>query len=158
MTDRSAVGRRSKAKGKEFERTVATMLRRCGVDCRRGWQARSGSDACDVEGTDWWIECGTGRAVNPVAKLEQAEGAALAAGDPRRCVAVCRAFGSPRVTATLRLYCACVSCAPRMIFVPVTMDVRDWICLAFGDGAAQVVSPDAAVEDPPRGLLAGENG
>lgn len=127
MTDRSAIGRKSRTKGKVFERTVATMLREAGVECKRGWQARSGSDACDIEGTPWWIECGTGRAVDPLAKLEQAEAAARARGDDRPCVAICRKYGSRSITATARLCCVCRDCDDEDDMDPVTMPVEGWL-------------------------------
>lgn len=127
MTDRRAVGRKSRTKGKVFERKIATMLRDAGIDCRRGWQARSGADACDIEGTTWWIECGTGRALDPLAKLLQAEKAAHALGDTRPCVAVCRRFGSPHITATMRLHSACIDCETEDDSDVVTMPVEDWI-------------------------------
>ena len=57
------MSRRSRTKGKVGEREVATVLRTavtlaggCAEAIRRGWQARHGRDACDVEGTRFWME------------------------------------------------------------------------------------------------------
>jgi len=54
----SAVGKHSRNKGKGFERTVAAAFREVyGDQVKRGWQARQGSDAPDVEGVPgYWIE------------------------------------------------------------------------------------------------------
>jgi hypothetical protein len=127
MTDRSAVGRKSKTKGKVFERTIATMLREAGIPCKRGWQARDGADAADIEGTPWRIECGCGSSVNRLGKLAQCERDARDAGDPRPCVAVCRSYGSPNITATMRLVSACIDCEGYDEMDPITMPVEAWI-------------------------------
>lgn len=58
------MGRSSREKGKRGEREVVTALRMVGYDARRGFQSRAGTDECDVEGTEYWIECKRGRRVN----------------------------------------------------------------------------------------------
>ena len=53
-------GRHSRNKGKAYERKVANAYKAIGFDARRGYQARSGADAADVEVdqlSGYWIEC-----------------------------------------------------------------------------------------------------
>ena len=45
----TACGKRSRDKGQRGEREVAEVLRRYGVEAKRGYQARGGSDEADVE-------------------------------------------------------------------------------------------------------------
>lgn len=59
---KGSVGARNRRKGKTFERVVAKELKKVYPEARRGyWQSRlkqSGrGEACDVEGTPWWVEC-----------------------------------------------------------------------------------------------------
>lgn len=71
--DHSAIGRRSKRKGKTWERAVAQLLRPIfGEQCARGWQSRNGREDCDVKGSPYWIECKHGQKVNYRAALAQA--------------------------------------------------------------------------------------
>lgn len=73
MTDRARLGRRSKRKGKTWEREVATLLRPIfGEHVARGWQARSGRESCDVQGSPFWIECKHMQLVDLRAALRQA--------------------------------------------------------------------------------------
>ncbi len=66
-------GRRSRVKGKVFERAVAKLLRGVfGDGVKRGWQSRSGTEQCDVEGTPFHVECKHGKQVNLRAALRQA--------------------------------------------------------------------------------------
>lgn len=70
---RSQRGRRSRTKGKVWERAVAALLRPIfGDQAKRGFQSRSGRDGCDVEGTPYWLECKHGTLVNLRAALKQA--------------------------------------------------------------------------------------
>ena len=72
---------------------------------KRGWQAREGSEAPDVDGTPWWIECKKGKQTNIKAALRQAidaGGHVRGAGDPRPPLAICRDDGM-RATATMFL-------------------------------------------------------
>lgn len=70
---RSRNGRRSRTKGKVWERAVAALLRPIfGDQAKRGFQSRSGRDGCDVEGTPYWVECKHGQFVNLRAALKQA--------------------------------------------------------------------------------------
>lgn len=63
----------SRMKGKRGERQIAELLRPVfGADVRRGWQSRSGKDACDIEGTPYFIEVKVGKCPNPRAALKQA--------------------------------------------------------------------------------------
>jgi hypothetical protein len=62
-----------------------------GEEVRRGWQARAGSDAPDIEGVPgWWLECKVGARPNPVAAIEQATDAVSVAKDDRIPLAVCK--------------------------------------------------------------------
>lgn len=66
-------GRRSRTKGKVWEREVAKMLQRFWPDARRGWQSRSGDDEADVEDTPFWVECKVGARPNVYAAFRQSE-------------------------------------------------------------------------------------
>jgi hypothetical protein len=126
---RSTIGKRSKRKGAHFECEVVNLLRDAGVEdiyTTRSRQSRS-DDIPDIEGTTWAIECGTGKKVNPCAKLCQAEAAAERRGDNRPCVAVCRHYGAHSITATMRLHSACIDCETDDDADVVTMPVEDWI-------------------------------
>lgn len=86
-TDRTRLGRRSKRKGKTWERELAAMLRPVfGERVARGFQTRSGRDGCDVEGTPYWLEAKHGKLVNVRAALRQA----LEATDGRPAVVVAK--------------------------------------------------------------------
>jgi hypothetical protein len=85
---KSEVGKWSRNKGKAFERTVAAAFREVyGDQVRRGWQARQGSDAPDVEGVPgYWIEAKAHRKVNIRAAWKQVVAAQIDAkrkGDGR---------------------------------------------------------------------------
>tara|TARA_Y100001963_G_scaffold93365_4_gene128518 strand:- start:3472 stop:3819 length:348 start_codon:yes stop_codon:yes gene_type:complete len=66
-------GRRSRTKGKAWEREVAQLLRRFWVDARRGFQSRAGDDEADVEDTPFWVECKVGQRPNVFKAFDQAE-------------------------------------------------------------------------------------
>lgn len=67
------MGRMSRDKGKAWERVVAAKLRAIfGSGVKRGWQARQGSDAPDVEGVPWWVEAKHHRVVNIGQAVRQA--------------------------------------------------------------------------------------
>lgn len=68
----------SRNKGKVWEREVASMFREVVGDAvKRGWQAREGHDAADVENVPLlWIEAKHHRVVNIAAGLKQAIDAA----------------------------------------------------------------------------------
>lgn len=68
-------GRRSRTKGKGYEREVANALKPVYPDARRGWQSRQGDDEADVEETPWWIECKVGAAPNVWGAFKQADAA-----------------------------------------------------------------------------------
>lgn len=70
---RSALGKLSRNKGKVFERFVAAAFREVyGDTVKRGWQAREGHDAPDVENTPFWVECKHHKKVNIHAAVAQA--------------------------------------------------------------------------------------
>lgn len=80
-------GRRSRNKGAGWEREAAHMLRPIyGDGVHRGYQARDGAEAADVEGTPFWVECKRGKKVNLRAALRQA----TAATDGRPCLVLGR--------------------------------------------------------------------
>jgi hypothetical protein len=62
----------SRAKGQRFERHIAGVLAELWPHAKRGFQARNGSDAPDVDGTPWWVECKHGAAVSIIAAYDQA--------------------------------------------------------------------------------------
>ena len=70
--DRSRLGRRSRRKGKVWERELAALLRPIFPNAKRGFQNRSGRDGCDVEGTTFWVEAKHGKCVNVRGALKQA--------------------------------------------------------------------------------------
>jgi hypothetical protein len=71
---RVAAGKRSKSKGKVFERRIANLLKEAGYESERGWsQSTGGARIPDVVLEGWWIECGNGEQMDPVAKLRQAQ-------------------------------------------------------------------------------------
>jgi nucleotide-binding universal stress UspA family protein len=70
---RSRIGKLSRTKGKVFERLVASDLRAIyGEKVKRGWQAREGTDAPDVENVPFWVECKHHQRVNVRAAVKQA--------------------------------------------------------------------------------------
>jgi hypothetical protein len=72
----SATGKLSRMKGKVFEREVARDLRAIyGEQVKRGWQAREGTDAPDVENVPYWVECKHHQRVNVRAAVAQARAA-----------------------------------------------------------------------------------
>ena len=71
MTDRSAIGRRSKRKGAAGELELARLLTEYGYNCRRGYQM-DGKDIADVIGLDGiHIECKRVEKLNLTKALEQ---------------------------------------------------------------------------------------
>jgi len=95
------MGLYSRNKGKRWEREVARLMREIfGNSVHRGWQARSPEDACDVDGTPFWIECKVGRKTNIKAALSQS----LNTAKKGRCpVAICK-DDMQEPTATMFLY------------------------------------------------------
>jgi hypothetical protein len=71
---KSQNGRRSRAKGHAFERWVVAELQRVGLPAERNIaQVRTAArEGCDVEGSEWWIECKVGAAPDPRAAYAQA--------------------------------------------------------------------------------------
>lgn len=72
-SEASRRGKASRRKGKVFEQEIARKFREIyGESVKRGWQAREGFDAPDVDGTPWWVECKHHARVNVQASFEQA--------------------------------------------------------------------------------------
>jgi hypothetical protein len=83
------MGRAQREKGKTWEREVAAAFRELfGQQVRRGWQAREGHDAADVEGTPFRIEAKHHQVVNITAAVRQALVDREKAGDARWVLAV----------------------------------------------------------------------
>jgi len=91
-------GARSRRKGAHFERKMVRAFRDAlgDVSVRRGFQARSGTEAPDVDVPGWWPECKHHRRVNVVAALAQA---AVAAPPGRTPVAICKHDREPPLVA-----------------------------------------------------------
>lgn len=99
---RKKLSRRSRRKGAEFERLLASELRPIygvKVEVKRGiGQTRAGGDCPDVDGTPWWVEAKHRKAVNIPAALAQA---AEASKGRRPSLAITRANGGPIVVSML---------------------------------------------------------
>lgn len=66
-------GRSSRNRGKDYERNCANCLKEVYPKAARLYgQSRKGSDAPDVGGTPFWVECGTGSTIAIRNKLKQA--------------------------------------------------------------------------------------
>lgn len=78
-------GSTSRTKGHKYERKIAQRLKEFWPEAKRGYQTRDGSDAPDVDGTMYWVECKIGGAPNVFNAMTQAEKAT----DGRPCIAVC---------------------------------------------------------------------
>ncbi len=115
MTDRAAVGRRSRNKGAAFERLVVNMIKGAwpDVDVRRGKQSHLADEpdvvvtAADVRG-DLWIECQHANAPSPASKMDQARRDSERADDTplsetRVPVVVWRRTGARAILATTSL-------------------------------------------------------
>jgi hypothetical protein len=79
------MGKLSRQKGKSFERLVATELRAIyGPGVRRTLmaQARSGTEAADLDGTPWSVECKHNKSCTIQAAFRQATEAGLVNGRP----------------------------------------------------------------------------
>lgn len=92
-------GKRSRRKGKVYEREVASGYREIyGAAVKRGWQAREGHDAPDVENVPGlWVEAKHHGQVSARAALAQAIDAAKKAGSKAVPVAHCKDDGLPAV-------------------------------------------------------------
>jgi hypothetical protein len=67
------MGKMQRDKGKVWEREVAAAFRTLfGSGVKRGWQAREGHDAPDVDGTPFWLEAKHHAVVNIAAAVRQA--------------------------------------------------------------------------------------
>ena len=141
---RAQAGALSRRKGASFERAVVRILQDAGIGCRRNTgQAGSASvQGCDIEDTDWWIECCHGKAANPAAKYEQAvrdqseSWAYQEGGDWRDIVVIWKRDGMREPLATMEVATCCrlagVVERHRLSWggVPVTMSLTDWCQMA----------------------------
>ena len=80
-------GRKSRIKGKVWERKLAKMFREVmpGADVKRGYQYRSGEDFADVEMPVFWCEAKHHNRTNIKAALRQADEAAPQGRVPLAC-------------------------------------------------------------------------
>lgn len=94
------MARLSRTKGRAFERAIAAKLRPLfGARIKRGYQARDGRAAPDVDGSPFWIECKHGKAVSVRAALAQG----MAATDGRPVVVVAKDHGARDAIVCMRL-------------------------------------------------------
>lgn len=111
--ERVKIGRRSRMKGKTFERTVVNLIKDrfksydWALSVRRSDQG-FGAKLSDV--TNWphiWCECQTAANATPAEKLAQAvrdmEKAVMSGGDDSFPIAIVRPMHSPKITVTLQL-------------------------------------------------------
>ncbi len=128
---KSQNGRRSVIMGKAFERYTVNELQRIGLPAERNLaQTRSAArEGCDVEGSDYWIECKVGADPDPRAAYAQAR-RDRGDSDSRPIVVVWKKHWQEPM-ATLGLWDAC-ACSPhrRAEGGPlVTMLFADWLAL-----------------------------
>lgn len=70
---RSQSGKLSREKGERFMRECVRILQDAGIGCQKRSQYRGArKDGCDIEMTDWWIECTHGKGADPRVKYAQA--------------------------------------------------------------------------------------
>ena len=92
------MGKAQRAKGYRFERAVVNDLKDIyGEQVRRGWQSRFGSDAPDVEGTPYWIECKHHKRVSIKQALKQATEDSEKSKEPRTPLAICKDDGKDAI-------------------------------------------------------------
>lgn len=136
--DRQAIGRKSRRKGKAWERHVVKLLVPVFGKAERGWwQAKGGTVVPDiVVPAPFWIECGHGDRMEGRKKLEQADrnrGPASA----KMPVAITRRTGSRHIDVTvwladlIRLAEHLPATETVRVFVEctVTMELAEWIVL-----------------------------
>lgn len=98
---RSQAGKLARTKGASFERLVVKLLEKAGIECRRNLAQTRGArqDGCDIEGTDWWIECTHGASCASWGALIAKHSRASAEADRRPVVVIYRRTGSRDVMA-----------------------------------------------------------
>lgn len=86
------MGRSSRNKGKVGERAVVALLGEYGIEARRGWQSREGSEQADVEAPslDLRMEVKAHKRCPIRAGIRQCQEDAEAANDSRRPVVIWR--------------------------------------------------------------------
>lgn len=86
----------SRTKGQAGEREAAALLAKLYPDAKRTLsQARGGCEACDVDGTPWFVEVKRDRCVNPAAALRKATAEAVEAADERPALVMYRRDREP---------------------------------------------------------------
>ena len=137
------MGRKSKIKGKVYERKVASILRErfpeLAEDIRRSIQSR-GAEESDVAGLPHlWIECQDAQQPTPLSKLEQAEhDYGVCEGlEGLNCIAVTHKLLARTHQVTMRSYTylklvtgreeAAKSVNTKVLFSIVTVDLADFL-------------------------------
>lgn len=139
MTKRtqSQSGALSRRKGASFERSVVKALQAAGIACRRntGQAGSARVQGCDIEDTDFWIECTHGKAADPRAKYEQAERDQESSADAwRPVVVIWKRDGMREVLATVALGDVGQPERTELDSVLVTMSLEDWCRIALVAG------------------------
>lgn len=124
-------GALSRRKGGTFERLVVKALQEAGIGCRRntGQAGSARVQGCDIEDTDWWIECTHGARVDVAKKRAQAERDKAGCGDTRPIAIVWRVNRGP-VQVTMRSSDLIEPCDADRRYaqrVMVTVSLIDWI-------------------------------
>lgn len=119
-------GSYSRRKGHNFERWVAAQFREHGFpDAKRGQQTRFGSDAPDVDGTPYWIECKVGKRVYPIRAFFQAQDArTLSRVNGNRPIIVVTKLDRQAAIAHVATGSYLVDMVPFLATAPVTTDLR----------------------------------
>lgn len=155
----SAVGKHSRNKGKGFERVVAAAFREVfGDQVKRGWQARQGSDAPDVEGVPgWWVEAKHHRKVSIRAAWQQvvtAQEDAKRKGDGRasdKPLVVCKDDGEePLAVVRFSDFVALLE-----LCVAAEKDHKDAVAILAGCPVPDFSAPEYAPRDEPNVAPAG---
>ena len=153
---RAQAGALSRRKGASFERHVVRILQDAGIGCRRntGQAGSARVQGCDIEDTDWWIECCHAKGADPAAKYEQAvrdqeSGADVADGwrEWRPIVVIWRRDGMRETLATMAMVDMCALAGsdgkPVWYGVFATVGLEDWCRMAV---AATRTRQDASGE------------
>ena len=93
----------SKQKGNRFERLIANALAVIWGGAKRAIQARSGGEACDVEGTDYFVECKFYKKIGLFRWWGKAVADRAAAGDNREIALAMTENGTSQVLVCITL-------------------------------------------------------
>lgn len=130
---RSQSGALAREKGERFMRECVRILQDAGIGCQKRSQYRGArKDGCDIEDTDWWIECTHGKGADPRVKYAQAvRDQDRDASDVeivyRPIVVLWKRHGMRGILATMQLGNVSSTHYPDAL---VTMSIEDWIRIA----------------------------